>query len=41
LPDKAVDILDEAGSRARLQTMVAPPDMKDLEEEIENLKNKQ
>ncbi|HPN89084.1 MAG TPA: ATP-dependent Clp protease ATP-binding subunit [Candidatus Omnitrophota bacterium] len=38
LPDKAVDILDEAGSRARLQTMVAPPNMKDLEEEIENLK---
>ncbi len=38
LPDKAVDILDEAGSRARLQAMVVPPEMKDLETEIEQLK---
>ena len=38
LPDKAVDILDEAGSRARLDAMVVPPDLKDLESEIESLK---
>lgn len=38
LPDKAVDILDEAGSRARLKAMVVPPGMKELEEEIEKLK---
>ncbi len=38
LPDKAVDILDEAGSRARLNAMVVPPDLKDLESEIESLR---
>lgn len=38
LPDKAVDILDEAGSRARLKAMVVPPDLKDLENEIDKLK---
>ena len=38
LPDKAVDILDEAGARARLEAMVVPPDVKDLEGEIESLK---
>ncbi len=39
LPDKAVDILDEAGSRARLQAMVVPVGMKELEEEIQKLRN--
>lgn len=38
LPDKAVDILDEAGSRARLKAMVVPKGLKELEEEISNLK---
>ncbi|MBF0484470.1 MAG: ATP-dependent Clp protease ATP-binding subunit [Candidatus Omnitrophica bacterium] len=38
LPDKAVDILDEAGSRARLKAMIAPPDVKDLEVEIEKFR---
>lgn len=38
LPDKAVDILDEAGAQARLKAMVAPPDVKELETEIEKLK---
>jgi len=38
LPDKAVDILDEAGAKARLQAMVVPDDIKALEENIENLK---
>lgn len=38
LPDKAVDILDEAGARARLQAMVVPDEIKALEEKIEQLK---
>ncbi len=38
LPDKAVDILDEAGARARLQAMVVPDAIKELEEKIEQLK---
>ena len=38
LPDKAVDILDEAGAQARLKAMVVPPNMKELEDEIEQLK---
>jgi len=38
LPDKAVDILDEAGAHARLKAMVAPPDLKDFESDIEGLK---
>mgnify|MGYP001561709040 FL=1 len=38
LPDKAVDILDEAGSRARLKAMEVPVGVKDLEERIEQLK---
>ncbi len=38
LPDKAIDVIDEAGSRARLETMTAPPDLKELEEEAANLK---
>ncbi|MBU0633669.1 MAG: ATP-dependent Clp protease ATP-binding subunit [Candidatus Omnitrophica bacterium] len=38
LPDKAVDIIDEAGARARLLVMTAPPDLKDLENKIKNLR---
>lgn len=38
LPDKAVDILDEAGARARLQAMVVPESIKELEDKIEQLK---
>lgn len=38
LPDKAVDILDEAGARARLSAMVVPDGVKELEEKIESLK---
>ena len=37
LPDKAIDLIDEAASRVRLQTYTAPPDVKALEEEIEQL----
>ncbi|KJJ84137.1 Negative regulator of genetic competence clpC/mecB [Candidatus Omnitrophus magneticus] len=35
LPDKAIDLIDEAGSRARLSTMVVPLDMKEEEKKIE------
>ncbi len=34
LPDKAIDIMDEAGSRARIQNMTRPPDVKGLEADI-------
>ncbi len=37
LPDKAIDVIDEAGARVRLKSMVRPPDLKELEEEIERL----
>ncbi|HVU27568.1 MAG TPA: ATP-dependent Clp protease ATP-binding subunit [Verrucomicrobiae bacterium] len=38
LPDKAIDVLDEAGSRARISTMTRPPETKVLEGEIEEIK---
>jgi len=34
LPDKAIDLIDEAGSRLRIRRMAAPPDYKELEDEI-------
>jgi len=34
LPDKAIDLIDEAGSRLRIRRMSAPPDYKELEEKI-------
>ncbi len=37
LPDKAIDVIDEAGSRVRLSSMTRPPDLKDKEREIETL----
>jgi len=37
LPDKAIDVIDEAGSRVRMRTMTRPPDLKDLERQIEEL----
>ncbi len=37
LPDKAIDVMDEAGARVRLQSMVSPPNIKQLEEEIKRL----
>ncbi|MDI6601258.1 MAG: ATP-dependent Clp protease ATP-binding subunit [Thermoanaerobacteraceae bacterium] len=37
LPDKAIDLIDEAASRARLQTYVAPPEIKQLEEKLSDL----
>ncbi len=38
LPDKAVDIMDEAGSRARLNVLVVPPEIKKLEEKVEAIR---
>ena len=41
LPDKAIDIIDEAGAKARISTMTRPPSIKELEKNIEKiLKNK-
>ena len=42
LPDKAIDLIDEAASRAKLKTYVEPENLKDLEEKIEEtIKNKE
>jgi ATP-dependent Clp protease ATP-binding subunit ClpC len=38
LPDKAIDLIDEAGSRVRIATMAAPPRYRELEEEIEKVR---
>jgi ATP-dependent Clp protease ATP-binding subunit ClpC len=35
LPDKAIDLIDEAGSRLRIRSMTTPPDLQDLDTEIE------
>ena len=37
LPDKAIDLIDEASSKLRLTTFVEPPQIKELEKEIETL----
>jgi len=37
LPDKAIDLIDEAGAKARLSVMTAPQEIKDMESEIENI----
>jgi ATP-dependent Clp protease ATP-binding subunit ClpC len=38
LPDKAIDLIDEAASRLRIKTMAAPPAQRELEEEIERVR---
>lgn len=38
LPDKAIDLIDEASSKVRLRSYAAPPDLKDLETELETVK---
>lgn len=38
LPDKAIDLIDEAGSRVRLAAQIAPPDIKKLEEDLERVR---
>ena len=37
LPDKAIDIVDEASSKVRLKTYIAPKEIKEIEQEIEQL----
>jgi ATP-dependent Clp protease ATP-binding subunit ClpC len=39
LPDKAIDIMDEAGARARIAASMLPPDIKEMEATIEKIKN--
>src|SRR5690625_4366959 len=38
LPDKAIDLIDEAGSRVRLQSYTIPPNLKELEKQLEEAK---
>ncbi|MDA8027117.1 MAG: ATP-dependent Clp protease ATP-binding subunit [Actinomycetota bacterium] len=38
LPDKAIDLIDEAGSRLRIRRMSMPPELKTIEDEITNLR---
>src|SRR5258708_2065520 len=40
LPDKAIDLIDEAGSRLRIKRMQAPPDFKEVENEIAEVQRK-
>src|SRR6185437_11071967 len=38
LPDKAIDLIDEAASKVRLTSYVVPPQIKEVEQQVENLK---
>jgi ATP-dependent Clp protease ATP-binding subunit ClpC len=40
LPDKAIDVIDEAGARARIASQVPPPDMEELKEELAGIADK-
>jgi ATP-dependent Clp protease ATP-binding subunit ClpC len=37
LPDKAIDVIDESGARVRLKAMTRPPNLKDIDEQIDKL----
>jgi ATP-dependent Clp protease ATP-binding subunit ClpC len=37
MPDKAIDLIDEGAAKVRIQNLITPPDLKDLEEKIENI----
>jgi ATP-dependent Clp protease ATP-binding subunit ClpC len=37
LPDKAIDVIDEAGARVRLKSMSKPPNLKEIDDEVEAL----
>ncbi|NMA91530.1 MAG: ATP-dependent Clp protease ATP-binding subunit [Firmicutes bacterium] len=39
LPDKAIDLIDEAASRVRIRNYTAPPDLKEMEEKLETLRS--
>jgi ATP-dependent Clp protease ATP-binding subunit ClpC len=38
LPDKAIDVIDEAGARARIRSMTRPPDLREMEQKVETLR---
>ena len=38
LPDKAIDVMDEAGSRARIGNVISPPDLSGLNRQLETLR---
>ncbi len=38
LPDKAIDLIDEAGSRLRIRRMTAPPDLREFDDRIANVR---
>ncbi len=38
LPDKAVDLIDEAGARLRIQRMTAPPELKEMDQKIAEIR---
>ncbi|THJ65147.1 ATP-dependent Clp protease ATP-binding subunit [Arthrobacter echini] len=38
LPDKAIDLIDEAGARLRIRRMTAPPELKDMDERIADVR---
>ncbi|MGV1004025.1 MAG: ATP-dependent Clp protease ATP-binding subunit [Candidatus Nanopelagicales bacterium] len=38
LPDKAIDLIDEAGSRLRIRRMTAPPDLREFDEQISTVR---
>ncbi|MHB8245788.1 MAG: ATP-dependent Clp protease ATP-binding subunit [Acidimicrobiales bacterium] len=40
LPDKAIDLIDEAGSRLRIRRMTTPPEYRKIEQELANLRGK-
>jgi len=40
LPDKAIDLIDEAGSRLRIRRMTAPPDLREFDEKIADVRRK-
>ncbi|MGY8779932.1 MAG: UvrB/UvrC motif-containing protein, partial [Longimicrobiales bacterium] len=40
LPDKAIDVIDEAGSRARIANAVPPADVEELKEQLVQIANR-
>ena len=37
MPDKAIDLIDEGAAKVRIQNLITPPDLKELEEKIEDI----
>ncbi|GAB3264351.1 ATP-dependent Clp protease ATP-binding subunit [Alteromonas gracilis] len=40
LPDKAIDLIDEAGSRLRIKRMTAPPDLREFDDKIADVRRR-